>query len=67
MKKFQLTFEKISGLTTDGARAMVGLKMRLVAFVKKEMDHLSLDTNDLIACLVMQSKKHVFLIKKNFF
>ena len=50
MEKFQLTFEKLSGLTTDGAPAMVGSKNELVAFVKKEMDRLSLDTNDLIVC-----------------
>ena len=50
MEKIQLTFEKLSGLTTDGAPAMVGSKMGLVAFVKKEMDRLSLDTNYLIVC-----------------
>ena len=48
MEKFQLTFEKLSVLTTDGAPAIVSSKRGLVSSVKKEMDRLSLDTNDLI-------------------
>jgi hypothetical protein len=35
MKKLELTFEKLSGLTTDGAPAMVGSQKGLIAFVKK--------------------------------
>ena len=48
MEKFQLRFEKLSGFTTVGDPAMVGSKKVLVAFVKKEMDRLSLDNKDLI-------------------
>ena len=50
MKKLELTFEKLSGLTTDGAPAMVGSQKGLIAFVKKELNHLSLDPSDLIIC-----------------
>lgn len=50
MKKLELTFEKLSGLTTDGAPAMVGSQKGLVAFVKKELSRLNLDPNDLIIC-----------------
>lgn len=50
MKKLELTFEKLSGLTTDGAPAMVGSQKGLIAFVKKEMNRLSLDPSDLIIC-----------------
>ena len=58
MEKFQLTFKKLCGLTTDGAPAMVVSKKGLVAFGKKEMNRLSLDTNDLIVChcIVHQEK-----------
>lgn len=49
-KKIELTFEKLSGLTTDGAPAMVGLQKGLIVFVKKELNHLSLDPSDLIIC-----------------
>ncbi|GLV40928.1 hypothetical protein CBL_08502 [Carabus blaptoides fortunei] len=48
--KLELTFEKLSGLTTDGAPAMVGSQKGLIAFVKKEMNRLSLDPSDLIKC-----------------
>ena len=59
MEKFQLTFEKLSGLTTDWAPAMVGSKMGLVAFVKKEMDHFSLYTNNLIVCHCIVHQKRL--------
>ena len=57
MKKLELTFEKLSGLTTDGAPAMVGSQKGLVAFVKKELNCLSLDTNDLIICHCIIQRK----------
>ncbi|XP_074045122.1 LYR motif-containing protein 9 isoform X1 [Macrotis lagotis] len=50
MKKLELTFEKLSGLTTDGAPAMVDSQKGLIAFVKKELNRLSLDPSDLITC-----------------
>ncbi|XP_016061495.1 PREDICTED: general transcription factor II-I repeat domain-containing protein 2B-like isoform X1 [Miniopterus natalensis] len=50
MKKLELTFGKLSGLTTDGAPAMVGSQKGLIAFVKKELNRLSLDPSDLIIC-----------------
>uniref|UniRef100_A0A5S6QHL4 Dimer_Tnp_hAT domain-containing protein n=1 Tax=Trichuris muris TaxID=70415 RepID=A0A5S6QHL4_TRIMR len=50
MKRFGLTFEKLSGLATDGAPAMVGCQKGLIAFVKKELSRLSRDPSDLIIC-----------------
>nr|KAF6426422.1 hypothetical protein HJG59_009130 [Molossus molossus] len=50
MEKLELTFEKLSGLITDGALAMVGSQKGLIAFVKKELNCLSLDPSDLITC-----------------
>ena len=35
MSKFELQFEKLSGLTIDGGPAMVGSKKRLTTLVKK--------------------------------
>lgn len=50
LNKFDLSFEKLSGLTTDGAPAMVGSHKGLTALVKQEMSRLSLDPGDLIVC-----------------
>ncbi|XP_074050066.1 general transcription factor II-I repeat domain-containing protein 2A-like isoform X2 [Macrotis lagotis] len=50
MKNLELTFEKLSGLTTDGALATVASQEGLIAFVKKEWHHLSLDPSDLVIC-----------------
>lgn len=36
MKNLELTFEKLSNLSTDGAAATFGLHKGLTAFVKKE-------------------------------
>nr|XP_006115076.1 general transcription factor II-I repeat domain-containing protein 2A-like [Pelodiscus sinensis]XP_025036450.1 general transcription factor II-I repeat domain-containing protein 2A-like [Pelodiscus sinensis] len=47
---YQLSFEKLSGLTTNGAPAMVESQKGLVALVKKEMDRLGLDPSKLIVC-----------------
>jgi hypothetical protein len=41
MKKIELTFEKLSGHTKDGAAAMVGSQKGLITFVKKELNCLS--------------------------
>ena len=49
MNKFEL-LEKLSGLTTDGAPAMVGPQKGLTALVKKEISRLSLDPSDLVVC-----------------
>ncbi|CAK6436213.1 unnamed protein product [Pipistrellus nathusii] len=50
MKKFELTFEKLSGLITDGAPAMVDSQKGLISLVKKELNRLSLDPSNLIIC-----------------
>ncbi|XP_069840988.1 general transcription factor II-I repeat domain-containing protein 2B-like [Dendropsophus ebraccatus] len=50
LKKFDLSFEKLSGLTTDGAPSMIGSQKGLTAFVKKEMNRLSLDPSGLVIC-----------------
>jgi len=50
MNKFELQFDKLSGLATDGAPAMVGAQKGLTALVKKEMSRLSLDPSELVVC-----------------
>ena len=45
-----LPFEKLRGLTTDGAPVVVGSHKGLVALVKKELEPLSLDPYDLMVC-----------------
>ena len=50
MNNFELPFEKLSGIATDGAPAMVGAQKGLTALVKKEMSRLSLDPSDLVVC-----------------
>ncbi|XP_073687696.1 general transcription factor II-I repeat domain-containing protein 2A-like [Garra rufa] len=50
MNKFQLPFEKLSGLATDGAPAMLGQQKGLTALIKKEMSRLNLDPSDLVVC-----------------
>ncbi|KAK0144404.1 General transcription factor II-I repeat domain-containing protein 2A [Merluccius polli] len=50
MNNFELPFEKLSGIATDGAPAMVGAQKELTALVKKEMSRLSLDPRDLVVC-----------------
>ena len=51
MRKFNLPCEKLSGLATNGASAMVGSKTGLTALVKQEMTRRSLDADDLVVCL----------------
>ena len=48
MNKFDLQFDKLSGLVTD--YAMVGAQKGLTALVKKEMSRLSLDPSQLFIC-----------------
>ncbi|KAI4830515.1 hypothetical protein KUCAC02_002143 [Chaenocephalus aceratus] len=50
MNKFDLQFDKLSGLATDGAPAMVGVQKGLTASVRKETSRLSLDPNELVVC-----------------
>uniref|UniRef100_UPI00358F8063 general transcription factor II-I repeat domain-containing protein 2A-like n=1 Tax=Myxine glutinosa TaxID=7769 RepID=UPI00358F8063 len=50
MNKFELQFDKLSGLATDGAPAMVGVQKGLTALFKKEMSRLSLDPSELLVC-----------------
>uniref|UniRef100_UPI0035901BC1 general transcription factor II-I repeat domain-containing protein 2-like n=1 Tax=Myxine glutinosa TaxID=7769 RepID=UPI0035901BC1 len=50
MNKFELQFDKLSGLATDGAPAMVGAQKGLTALFKKEMSRLSLDPSELVVC-----------------
>ncbi|KAI7789328.1 putative general transcription factor II-I repeat domain-containing protein 2-like [Triplophysa rosa] len=46
LNKFELPFEKLSGL----APAMLGPQKGLTALIKKEMSHLCLDPSDLVVC-----------------
>jgi len=50
MRKLNLPFEKLSGLTADGPPAMGGLRKRLTALVKKEMTSRGLTVGDLVVC-----------------
>ncbi|TWW71158.1 General transcription factor II-I repeat domain-containing protein 2A [Takifugu flavidus] len=50
MNNFELPFEKLSGIATDGAPAMVGTQKGLTALVKKEMSRLGLDPSDIVVC-----------------
>ena len=50
MRIFNLRFEKLSGLTTDDAPAMVGSQKGLAALVKNEMTRRGLTADDLVAC-----------------
>lgn len=45
--KFQLKFEKLHGIATDGAPAMVGVHSGLIARIKTKLTELNLDTTDL--------------------
>nr|KAF6500824.1 hypothetical protein HJG59_007864 [Molossus molossus] len=67
MKILELAFEKFSGLTTDGAPAMVGSQIGLIVFVKEELNHLSLDPRDLIICycIIHQERLCAQLLRLN--
>ncbi|XP_062977902.1 uncharacterized protein LOC134395670 [Elgaria multicarinata webbii] len=54
--RLHLPFEKLSGLATDGAPAMVGPQEGLVALLKKEIDHLGLNPSQMFVyhCIVHQ-------------
>ena len=53
MEKLEPTSEKLSGLSTEGAPVMAGLQQELVEFVKKVLDHPSLEHNNLIIRIVL--------------
>ena len=48
--KFNLLFEKLSGIATDGAPAMVCSQKRLTALFKKELTCCNLAADDLVVC-----------------
>ena len=50
MNQFQLPFEKLSGLATDGAPAMVGGQKGLTALIRREMSRQNLDPSELVVC-----------------
>ena len=50
MRKFNLPFERLSGLATDGAPAMVGSQKGLTTLVKREMTRYGLNASDLVVC-----------------
>ncbi len=47
---FDLSYEKLSGIATDGAPSMVGSKKGLVALIKKELENRELNADKLIVC-----------------
>ena len=50
MRKFNLPFEKFSGVSRDGAPAMVGSQKGLTTLVKIEMTRRGLAADDLVVC-----------------
>ena len=50
MRKFNLPFEKLGGIATDGAPAMVGSQKGLTALLKKELTRCGLAADDLVVC-----------------
>ncbi|XP_044308861.1 SCAN domain-containing protein 3-like isoform X2 [Varanus komodoensis] len=56
VRRLQLSFDKLSGLSTDGASVMVGPEEGLVALVKKEIECLGRDPSELVVyhCIIHQ-------------
>ena len=56
MRKSNLPFEKLGGIATDDAPAMVGSQKRLTALLEKELTHCGLAADDLVAyhCIIHQ-------------
>ena len=56
MAKFNLHFEKLHGLSTDGAPAMVGSKVGLTSKIKTELASMNIDTKDfsVFHCIIHQ-------------
>ena len=50
MRKFNLPFEKLGGIATDGAPAMVGSPKGSTALLKKELTRCGLAADDLVVC-----------------
>ena len=50
MRKFNFPFEKLGGIATDGAPAMVGSQKGLTALLKKELTRCGLAADDLVVC-----------------
>ena len=42
---YELSFEKLIGIATDGAPSMVGTQKGLVALIKKELEERHVDNN----------------------
>ena len=56
MAKFNLHFEKLHGLSTDGAPAMVGSKVGLTSKIRTELASMNIDTKDfsVFHCIIHQ-------------
>ena len=56
MAKFNLHFEKLHGLSTDGAPAMVGSKVGLISKIRTELGSMNIDTKDfsVFHCIIHQ-------------
>ena len=56
MEKSNLPFEKLGGIATDGAPAMVGSQKRLTALLEKELTRCSFTADDLVVyhCIIHQ-------------
>jgi hypothetical protein len=71
MSRFGLSFQKLTGVSTDGAPAMTGCHVGLVAQIKNHMNTLEIDHSDvtMIHCIIHQqnlcakSLKFVTLMK----
>ena len=56
MAKFNLHFDKLHGISTDGAPAMVGSKVGLTSKIKTELTSMNIDTKDFYVfhCIIHQ-------------
>ena len=50
MRKFNLPFEKLGEIATDGAPAMVGSQKGSTALLEKELTRCGLAADDLVVC-----------------
>lgn len=65
MARLNVKFDKLHGISTDGAPAMVGNKLDLIAKIKSEMTNMNLDAKELyvLHCIIHQQNSCAKAIK----